>query len=317
MKQVIFLLVLFITVKGFAQDELYKKDNTKLEVKILEISPTEIKYKLFTYLDGPTITILKSDVALIIYKNGVHEVISTKPTEIYVKEVVTNAPVDNSWKERENEIEAKRKADKEKAKAELDVLLSTKNSISLNLMEPLNGCIGVTYMRELLNNYLNVYVPVNIGFTTPFMNQNVSDAFFKAQYANSTNFKYSYKTIEIGLGVNFQTTGKKAITHFVGPLVDFAQLKGTYDEIYYNSSGYGNGTFTNRDFIVSRWGFLINNGFNYKITKNFGMCLNAAIGYRTSTYLINDPALYEKYPSTKAQFPLNAFKLGMSLGYRF
>ena len=173
MKQVIFLLVLFITVKGFAQDELYKKDNTKLEVKILEISPTEIKYKLFTYLDGPTITILKSDVALIIYKNGVHEVISTKPTEIYVKEVVTNAPVDNSWKERENEIEAKRKADKEKAKAELDVLLSTKNSISLNLMEPLNGCIGVTYMRELLNNYLNVYVPVNIGFTTPFMNQNV------------------------------------------------------------------------------------------------------------------------------------------------
>ena len=49
MKQVIFLLVLFITVKGFAQDELYKKDNTKLEVKILEISPTEIKYKLCTY----------------------------------------------------------------------------------------------------------------------------------------------------------------------------------------------------------------------------------------------------------------------------
>lgn len=315
MKQVILVLVLFIGVKGFAQDELFKKDNTKLEVKILEISPTEIKYKLFTYQDGPIITILKSDVALIIYKNGVHEVINTAPTEVYVKEIVKNDPVDNSWKERENEIEAKRKADKEKAKIELDILLSTKNSIGLNLVEPLNGCIGVTYMRELLNNYLNVYVPINIGFTTPFMNQNVSDAFFKNRYANSTNFKFSYKTIEIGLGVNFQTTGKKAITHFVGPFVDFSQLHGTYDETYYNSNGYG--AVTNHDFIVNRWGFLINNGFNYKITKNFGMCLNAAIGYRTNTYLINDPALYEKYPTTKAQFPLNAFKLGMSLGYRF
>ena len=62
--------MLFIGGNLFSQDQLFKKDNTKVDVKILEINPTEIKYKLFNDEDGPTIRVLKSDVALIIYKNG-------------------------------------------------------------------------------------------------------------------------------------------------------------------------------------------------------------------------------------------------------
>ncbi len=83
MKYLSILCALFIGGNLISQDQLFKKDNTKIEVKILEINPTEIKYKLFNYEDGPIITVLKSDVALIIYKNGMHEVI-TASSEISV-----------------------------------------------------------------------------------------------------------------------------------------------------------------------------------------------------------------------------------------
>ena len=85
MKYLAILCAFFIGGNLSSQDQLFKKDNTKLEVKILEINPTEIKYKLFNYVDGPIITVLKSEVALIIYKNGMHEVITASP-EISVVE---------------------------------------------------------------------------------------------------------------------------------------------------------------------------------------------------------------------------------------
>jgi len=41
-----------------------------------EITLSEIKYKQFDYLDGPTRTVAKSDVLVIIYANGTREIIS-------------------------------------------------------------------------------------------------------------------------------------------------------------------------------------------------------------------------------------------------
>jgi len=81
MRVILFCALVSLLSALRAQDQLFKKDNTKLDVKILEINPTEIKYKLFTYQDGPLIIISKKDVALIIYQNGTHEVINT-PSEI-------------------------------------------------------------------------------------------------------------------------------------------------------------------------------------------------------------------------------------------
>ncbi len=65
------LLVAIMSAK--AQDILTLTDNSVLKVKVLEITPTEIKYKKFDNINGPTYTSLISGVKSIIYENGTTE----------------------------------------------------------------------------------------------------------------------------------------------------------------------------------------------------------------------------------------------------
>jgi hypothetical protein len=62
--------LLFITFSNFAQDKIVKKGGETLEVKILEISPNEIKYQLFADPQGPIFIMDKDRIAEVIYKNG-------------------------------------------------------------------------------------------------------------------------------------------------------------------------------------------------------------------------------------------------------
>ena len=75
----IFMVLFFIMGWLFsvnAQDLIILKDGNTIEVKILEISPTEIKYKRFDHLDGPTIVIMAVNVLSIRYENGRTEIIN-------------------------------------------------------------------------------------------------------------------------------------------------------------------------------------------------------------------------------------------------
>ncbi|MBP5644232.1 MAG: hypothetical protein J6X10_08420 [Bacteroidales bacterium] len=67
-----FIVGLFIlsTVCANAQDVIVKKDNSTILSKVTKISSTEIEYKKWTNLDGPTYIINKSDVVSINYQNG-------------------------------------------------------------------------------------------------------------------------------------------------------------------------------------------------------------------------------------------------------
>lgn len=325
MKYLSILCALFVGGNLISQDQLFKKDNTKLEVKILEINPTEIKYKLFNYEDGPTITVLKSEVALIIYKNGMHEVITASLETPIVKE---SEPVKNVKLEKW-ELQRKREADRiaeqevadSLAKAGAVDALKTKNTIGINMLEPMNGCMGVTYLREFANHYLNAYVPINIGITTPFANQQTVSTFHLVNdNYNIVNYKYTRKTIEVGLGINFQVSSATQATYFVGPLVEVAQYVGTFDEYVstYNN-GYNTTYFINHGFVMNRWSYMINNGAIFRPTKNFTIILNGAIGFRKDSYVANDPASFttNNYYYNRNTFPLNALKLGLCIGYRF
>lgn len=59
-----------------AQDKIYKTDGQVLESKVLEISNSEIKYKVFANLNGPTYTIPKSEALKVVYENGTTETIN-------------------------------------------------------------------------------------------------------------------------------------------------------------------------------------------------------------------------------------------------
>jgi len=62
-----------------AQDIIILKDGNTIAAKVSEISPTEIRYKRFDNLDGPTIVIPADRVLSIRYQNGTQEIINATP----------------------------------------------------------------------------------------------------------------------------------------------------------------------------------------------------------------------------------------------
>lgn len=67
------LVFSFFTINFYSQDIIYKNDKSEVKSKVLEILDNEVKYKKSEFLDGPTYSMSKSDIYMIIYKNGQKE----------------------------------------------------------------------------------------------------------------------------------------------------------------------------------------------------------------------------------------------------
>jgi len=61
---------------AFAQDIIILKDGSMIESKVVEVSTSEIRYKRFDHLEGPTIVITSDKVLSIKYQNGTYEIIN-------------------------------------------------------------------------------------------------------------------------------------------------------------------------------------------------------------------------------------------------
>ena len=91
-----FLLIMLICLsfnQVKAQDIIFKNDKTELNAKVLEIEELKVKYILFDNLDGPTYGIDKSQISMIIYKNGKkelfnHEVVESKTTIVNLESAI-------------------------------------------------------------------------------------------------------------------------------------------------------------------------------------------------------------------------------------
>jgi hypothetical protein len=72
MRKLIFSLVsLFVLVFSLkAQDKIYRKNGEVLKVKVIEVSSSEIKYKIFGDNDGPVYVLEKDRIKKIEYENG-------------------------------------------------------------------------------------------------------------------------------------------------------------------------------------------------------------------------------------------------------
>ncbi len=97
MKFYVLLLIVFYSTIVYCQDTIIKTDGIKLISKITEITPVEIKYKRFDYLNGPLFIISKNNVAKIIFENGLSENISyiapaPKDTFIYINTYKPSSP---------------------------------------------------------------------------------------------------------------------------------------------------------------------------------------------------------------------------------
>ncbi|MFY9310597.1 MAG: hypothetical protein WAQ28_16245 [Bacteroidia bacterium] len=76
MKNIIFFCCIVFFNSILAQDTIIKSDNAIIIAKVSEINSSEIKYKRYAFPNGPTYIELKSNVKMIVYANGVKEVIS-------------------------------------------------------------------------------------------------------------------------------------------------------------------------------------------------------------------------------------------------
>jgi hypothetical protein len=75
----VFLSVLILTGTIFcvrAQDLITKLDGSEILVKVIEIDPTSVKYKLYDNQTGPTYVVPKSELFRIKYENGKIEVLT-------------------------------------------------------------------------------------------------------------------------------------------------------------------------------------------------------------------------------------------------
>lgn len=68
------LTTLFFATMCYSQDVITTKVGEDFQTKVLEVTPTEVKYKKFDNQDGPIFSLLKSDVLMIRYQNGTRDI---------------------------------------------------------------------------------------------------------------------------------------------------------------------------------------------------------------------------------------------------
>ncbi len=78
-----FAMLAFVTfsVNSYGQDIITLKNGEDVKSKILEVGITEVKYKKFDNLEGPSYTLTKAEIFMIKYQNGTKDVFKTE-TEI-------------------------------------------------------------------------------------------------------------------------------------------------------------------------------------------------------------------------------------------
>ncbi|MGZ3846876.1 MAG: hypothetical protein ACXVBJ_11180 [Flavisolibacter sp.] len=86
----LFMASMFLVVASVkAQDKIYRKNGEILKVKIVEVSSTEIKYKIFGDEDGPIYVLEKDRIQKIVYQNGRVEkpTLDIKDPELYADQL--------------------------------------------------------------------------------------------------------------------------------------------------------------------------------------------------------------------------------------
>lgn len=269
-KRIVTLFFILNISLGFAQDQLFKKDNVKLLVKVTEIGTKEIKYKLFDHLSGPNYAVNISDVALIIYENGKHEVFNSE-AQIMMEKSQRPEPMGRT----------------EKFKKDSSLYFNYKNSISLNVCNFLNTEIGLIYQREFYQKHFNMIIPVAIGLGEATYNESV----YFGQYGNSY-LNLNKKNFEIGVGINYYATLSRRANYYVGPALRIMQYDVTQTLMYNASPVYGAYKMNTiqEDGIMNRFTATITNGLIIRTKSKliFNLFLSPGIKYdAVSTEIVN------------------------------
>lgn len=95
-KVLIFVVSFLLTLGLKAQDTIVKKNGTIIPAKVLEVGTNAVSYKKTSYLDGPTITINKSEIVYIKYKDGQIEEFLDVPKDDMSKALLDTNKIKNN-----------------------------------------------------------------------------------------------------------------------------------------------------------------------------------------------------------------------------
>jgi len=223
MKRTLLLFALLsVSIYSFSQDKIYKNDGSEIQAKILEVAQTEIKYKKFTNQDGPTYTINKTDVLMIIYANGETEVMNTKKEEVKEK---PKSNGNNDYTKNYANYTDSLKYYKELHKYKN---IYGKNIFSINLFPFVFKDISVSYQHFFANQKLSFKIPLYF-ITSPkgfLKNDSTSLRYFQAP---ATEYGGTYQTTKcaltsgyaIGLHLNIYPTGEGVLRGYIGVGCDY------------------------------------------------------------------------------------------------
>ena len=83
MKNLLITITLLIVVSSLsAQDKIYFKDGSTIEAKVLVVSESNIQYKKFDNQSGPTFEIGLSNINMIVYEKGSHQMFNEESNNI-------------------------------------------------------------------------------------------------------------------------------------------------------------------------------------------------------------------------------------------
>ncbi|MBI5217521.1 MAG: hypothetical protein HY958_01145 [Bacteroidia bacterium] len=290
---IIFLLLNIFHQRLAAQDTLFKKNKETVLCKVVEISPTEIKYKAWNNLDGPNFVIYSDDVYKIRFQNGSEQIIKPDPLTL----------------NQEAQI------------------IDKKQNVKIGFFSPLNNsiCVGYERVLKLGTNIEGKVAAIGTGYHSMIANSHdVSGTYSKigAKFLLGQDFyikgmkyihplkgryikielAYSYfrvKDIELHI-YNNQTPYTPTIIK-----TDALVNAGALNVIYGRQFILGN-MFTLDYFIGFGYG-----GANLKYTNNDANNINSMYKYN-----VDDITNYYGFSYFSDNFPLT-FTAGMSLGYIF
>lgn len=82
---IILLFTLFCTNLFYSQDLITLKNSEDIKAKVIEVTPTELKFKRFDNIDGPLFTLLKSEILIVRYENGTKDVFNSDKNDTSIK----------------------------------------------------------------------------------------------------------------------------------------------------------------------------------------------------------------------------------------
>lgn len=295
------ICIALTTLAAQAQDKLYKKDGTEIDSKVKSVGNNTVIYKRFDNQDGPEYTILKIDIAKIVYQNGTTDVF-----EGFDKET-GNKKEPGSRKD---------KHEKYSGKYGKDIFSIIPAAYTAAVDGNINDVgIGICYERLLDKRG-------RIGFTLPLLMSfsSTRDYANNSYNYNGTNVTYgNYTSIYFMPGIKFYPAPDRMKVRYAIGASFFCILGGEPAAVYYNSSSQGvynpsTGTYTypseTGTYHYAMYGLMFSNSVNITATRHLYMAidLGAGIPFSDNRYANNGETL---------GVPAPFMQIGFKMGYRY